>query len=166
MPAIFNVNFWEQKNGTLWFPLTNWLVKVVHYTLTNKTAVFSAPASTKWRSSNNTLSASPVFGLGSNCILFVIYLPQQKRRGRQVIRISVFDFSSFKGVFVNVGRWWLRLYFSRLVLSGAPLVLAQFGPRVSSGAQFTCLKVTEVRFVRAKWRVWKPYRNCVDISKV
>lgn len=62
----------------------------------------------------------------------ILYLsPSTKRRGRQVIRISVFDFSSFKGLFVNVGRWWLRLYCGRLVLSGAPLILPQFGPRVS-----------------------------------
>lgn len=94
----------QKKNGTLRFSLTNWLVKVVHYTPTNKTAAFSAPAFTKWRSSNNALSASPAFGLSSNCILFLIYLPQQKRRGRQVIRIPVFDFSLFKGAFVNVGR--------------------------------------------------------------
>lgn len=72
--TIFNVNFQEGENGTLWFPLTNWLVKDVHYTPTNKTALFLAPASTEWRSSNNTSSASPAFGLGSTRVLFFIYL--------------------------------------------------------------------------------------------
>lgn len=105
--AILNVNVLRAHKWNIVIPT----VKVLHYILTNKIALFSAPDSTKWRSSNNTLSASPVFALTSNQILFFIYLPQQKRRGRQVIRISVFDFSSFKGVFVNVGRWWLRLYF-------------------------------------------------------
>lgn len=154
------------------FPLTDWLVKVVHYTLTNNTALFSAPASTKWRSSNNTLSASPAFGLSSNRILFFIYLPRQNRRGRQVIRISVFDFSSFKGVFVNVGRWWLRLYFGRLVLSGAPTHPPSVETKGEWGGCVVNLSggewghgVSVKRSTGFLERGWRIYSHCADKGK-
>lgn len=96
-----------------------------------------------------------------------------------MIRISVFDFSSFKGLFVNVGRWWLRLYCGRLVLSGAPLILPQFGPRVSEeyeeeagGGDIVNLSGGEWGHgVSMKWntgfldRGWRIYSHCVDKRK-